>query len=256
MNQENIELKDFKKVGEILKQKREEHSYTLEHVAEITRITLSNLRFIEEGNTEMLPALVFVRGFVRNYANLLGLDSDWMVEVLNRIYEQSEGIEKYDDDSYSGTKSGGSDKTYLTLAVGILVILIVAAVFSFGINSSKDDSIEVIEAIEAPKANAVQAKATIESSVISPLNLVLMSNSSDWVYLVVDAKKTLEVQLEPNKKYEWPANEGYELTMTTGASAKVYLNGEELEIKQDQKDQLYEVKLNKFSLTQMNNQTQ
>ncbi len=256
MNQENIELKDFKKVGEILKQKREEHSYTLEHVAEITRITLSNLRYIEEGNTEMLPALVFVRGFVRNYANLLGLDSDWMVEVLNRIYEQGEGLEKNDDDSYSGTNTGSSDKTYLGIAIGILVVFVAAGVFSFGINSSKDDTIEVIEAIEAPKSGPAQAKATLESTVISPLNLVLMSNSSDWVFLVIDGKKAKEVQLEPNKKYEWPANEGYELTMTTGSSAKVYLNGEELEIKKEQKELLYEVKLNKFSLTQMNNQAQ
>ena len=77
---------DLLSIGAILRKKREEHSYTLEHVSEITRITLTCLRNIEEGNLDALPGLVFVRGFIRNYAKLLGLESDWMIEALNQTY--------------------------------------------------------------------------------------------------------------------------------------------------------------------------
>ncbi len=81
---------DLANIGLILKQKREEHSYTLEHVSEITRITLTNLRNIENGEIKALPGLVFVRGFIRNYATLVGVESDWMIEALNQTFTNHE----------------------------------------------------------------------------------------------------------------------------------------------------------------------
>ncbi|MBU3914471.1 helix-turn-helix domain-containing protein, partial [bacterium] len=73
-NEDHNQITDLKSIGRILKKKREEHTYTLEHVSEITRITLTSLRNIEDGNLSDLPGLVFVRGFIRNYAKLLGLE--------------------------------------------------------------------------------------------------------------------------------------------------------------------------------------
>ena len=77
---------DLNSIGIALRNKREELSYTLEHVSEITRINLTSLRNIEEGNLDNLSGLVFVKGFIRNYAKLLGVDSNWMMEVLNNVY--------------------------------------------------------------------------------------------------------------------------------------------------------------------------
>ncbi|HVK78293.1 MAG TPA: helix-turn-helix transcriptional regulator [Kofleriaceae bacterium] len=52
-----------------------------EHVARVTRIQLRTLERLEEGRFDELPADVFVRGFIRNYARCVGLSVD---EALSR----------------------------------------------------------------------------------------------------------------------------------------------------------------------------
>ncbi|HUQ07671.1 MAG TPA: helix-turn-helix transcriptional regulator [Kofleriaceae bacterium] len=54
---------------------------TREHVARVTRIQLRTLERLEEGRFDELPADVFVRGFIRNYARCVGLSVD---EALSR----------------------------------------------------------------------------------------------------------------------------------------------------------------------------
>ncbi len=47
-----------------------------EHVARVTRIQLRTIERLEEGRFDELPADVFVRGFIRNYARCVGLSVD------------------------------------------------------------------------------------------------------------------------------------------------------------------------------------
>ena len=48
----------------------------LDQIAEITKVSITNLRNIEEENFDDLPANVYVRGFVIGYARTIGLDAD------------------------------------------------------------------------------------------------------------------------------------------------------------------------------------
>ncbi len=57
---------------------------TVEDVARVTRIQQRALERLESGQFEELPAEVFVRGFVRNYARCVGLDEH---EALARYTE-------------------------------------------------------------------------------------------------------------------------------------------------------------------------
>lgn len=70
-------------VGQYLRQERERRNLSLESVAGVTRITLKNLQALENDKFGILPASVFVRGFLRIYAAHLGLDPK---EVL-ALYE-------------------------------------------------------------------------------------------------------------------------------------------------------------------------
>lgn len=63
-------------IGSFLKRHRQNQGKDLDEIAEKTRIHASTLRAIEEGNPKALPAEVFTRGFIRNYARYLGLDPD------------------------------------------------------------------------------------------------------------------------------------------------------------------------------------
>ncbi len=75
-------------LGSYLKRHRQNQGKDLDEIAHKTRIHASTLRAIEEDNPKALPAEVFARGFVKNYAQYLGLDPN---EALAWYIEQNNG---------------------------------------------------------------------------------------------------------------------------------------------------------------------
>lgn len=66
-------------VSQILRQTRETKGITLEDVAQRTYIKLPYLAALENGNIEDLLAPVFIHGYIRQYARLLGLNAAELV---------------------------------------------------------------------------------------------------------------------------------------------------------------------------------
>lgn len=63
-------------LGELLRSEREKRGFSIEQVSSATKIGVKILQLIEEDRYSSLPALPFVKGFVRNYARFLGLESE------------------------------------------------------------------------------------------------------------------------------------------------------------------------------------
>ena len=70
-------------VAEQLRTAREARGLTVYQVAEITKIKTDHVRALEEGNYEAFSAQVYIRGFVRTYANLLKLDVPALMAALD-----------------------------------------------------------------------------------------------------------------------------------------------------------------------------
>ncbi len=62
-----------------LRAQRERASLSIEDIARVTKIPERSLRQLEEGKFEELPADVFVRGFLRSYARVVGVNPDDVV---------------------------------------------------------------------------------------------------------------------------------------------------------------------------------
>ena len=65
--------------GEDIRRERELRRITLREVAESTKITLRYLEALEKNDFDQLPGGVFNRGFVRAYAEFIGVDPESMV---------------------------------------------------------------------------------------------------------------------------------------------------------------------------------
>ncbi len=70
-------------LGRTLRQARERKSWSIEQVAEATRITPRHLQAIEAGEFDRFPAPVYARGFMRAYAKALDLDEAAPLAVLD-----------------------------------------------------------------------------------------------------------------------------------------------------------------------------
>ncbi|MDQ1284113.1 MAG: hypothetical protein QG620_461 [Patescibacteria group bacterium] len=77
-------------LGEKLRKFREERRISLGEVSRCSRIKIEYLEYLEEGNYDNLPADVYVKGFLRSYAEFLGVDE----QVLIKLYEKEKGIKK------------------------------------------------------------------------------------------------------------------------------------------------------------------
>ncbi len=79
--------------GNDLKRLRESIGITLEEVFEVARIRKSFLRAIEEDQFEELPPMVYLKSFLKSYAELLQVDVQKIVEgyIKNVTFDQEFG---------------------------------------------------------------------------------------------------------------------------------------------------------------------
>ncbi len=75
--------------GKTLKQAREGMGVELQAISKEMKINIRILEWIEEEAFEKLPALVYLKGFLKSYAQSLGLDSQKVIEEYLRFMEES-----------------------------------------------------------------------------------------------------------------------------------------------------------------------
>lgn len=77
-------------VGHVLATAREEAGLSVEQAASQLRLSRRQVEAIEAGDLDALPGLAFARGFVRNYAKLLQIDAEPLMQAFRT--EQSPSI--------------------------------------------------------------------------------------------------------------------------------------------------------------------
>jgi len=110
-------------LGSLLRKSREERDVDLDAAVKATRITRHNLEALEKEEWDKLPSQVFVRGFLRSYAELLGLDK----ELVLNLYQQRCPLEQYQPHVLQGI-SAESGRWRLIIVVSFLAIALVAAI--------------------------------------------------------------------------------------------------------------------------------
>ncbi len=76
----------MKTVGQILKKRRLDRGLTLEEISTKTKIKKLFLKAIETNNYSVFDSLATAQGFIRNYGQLLGLDSKQLLAVFKRDF--------------------------------------------------------------------------------------------------------------------------------------------------------------------------
>jgi len=118
-------------VAEQLRSGREAKKFTIEQVAEMTKIRTDHVRALEEGNFNVFSAPIYIRGSVKNYSNALKLDTAALLALLDAELGRTE---KYSEPPpLVETKTTFLDTLILLLAklnlklgfVGIVVIIVI-----------------------------------------------------------------------------------------------------------------------------------
>jgi cytoskeleton protein RodZ len=127
--------------GSYLKHERELRGVPLEEISGATKIHIRFLQALEDNQFDELPGEVFIKGYIRSYANTIGSD----VEEMLNIYEESVGNKSIENNSDSASQSNTSAKNFLGFALTGLIILALIFGVRFLIFSKNDSSVKNVE---------------------------------------------------------------------------------------------------------------
>jgi len=77
-------------VGHILKKARREVGMSLEQASDKTKIHKRFLSALEEGDYSQISSPLYIRGFLKNYSKILGLDPETVLAFWRREYDRKE----------------------------------------------------------------------------------------------------------------------------------------------------------------------
>ena len=142
--------------GKYLQNERELRRVSLCEVAEATRIPERSLRYLEQGELSLLPAEVFVKGFVRAYARHLGLSE---VDTLGRFRQTM--VASADEEAVRQTEAVGdaasevSMRRQFGLALFVIILLIIVTI-TFSLLWGSGATANPHASLEAVKASLVE----------------------------------------------------------------------------------------------------
>lgn len=120
-------------IGEILKNARIEKGYTLDDLQQITKIQKRYLQAIEDGNTEILPGRFYTRAFVKQYADIVSLDGEALLEEHLTETSKEASEEFAESVNVAPTRTQGKEENFLSnvseYLPTILIFLLVATIF-------------------------------------------------------------------------------------------------------------------------------
>lgn len=132
------------RIGKVLQDARRRAGLEMRTVEERTKIRIKYLRALEGEDWDALPSPAYAKGYLRTYAQLLGLDAEALVDEYRRQVEPARGSSAYPLGDqvlearrrrYGERDSG--PRAWQLLAVAALAVLAVLLVI--GLTGSDDD---------------------------------------------------------------------------------------------------------------------
>src|SRR5574343_610794 len=115
-------------VGEQLRQAREARGLQIGDIAQTLKLGARQVEALESGNWQHLPGQTFIRGFVRNYARLVQVDSAPLMLQLDAVLEKpADNLAIQNSRPASMPQSGGTGSRRDRMVVLIGAILVVLA---------------------------------------------------------------------------------------------------------------------------------
>ena len=240
--------------GPWLRRQREMREITLREISDASKISLRYLQALEDERFDLLPAPVFAKGFLRQYARYVGLDQD---EVVNHflIASREDGGDEEEVDGEEATGAGGRGGSraldgawkYAILIVVVAVVLL-AIVFLLPRLLHPDGS-GVRPAAPPPGASGPEASADrpaatpaaaadtparsplvpvrppAETAGDAPLRVTLDFREDCWVEATVDGARRVSEMRVQGESLQLQAQEAVDLRLGNAGVVDIEVNG-------------------------------
>jgi hypothetical protein len=223
---------ELRSIGQLLKNKREEKLLSVGFISNNLCLQKHIIESIEHGNWGDLPHIVYVKGYVKKYADFLGIYDQILPYIIeNKLEEYAEKsnnkrIEKIEKKiKYFSTKK----RTPKTIYVYSAIIILILGFFIF-IKTQKDFS--EISKLET----AVQVASNLNNSdnqrgisdIIDTKKLLITCHERTWISVIIDNTEKKEFMLKPQEVVMFNAKEKFDLLIGNAGGVKLILNGKDI----------------------------
>jgi len=222
--------------GASLKKARESKEISLDQIAAETRISTRFLKAIEDEEFHVLPGGIFNRGFIRAYAERVGLDPEQAVADYERLADISRPSEVTAASSIPQKKKK-SDRHLYPIAVGGLALLV--AIFYIATRDSgkslpPQSQPAAVVSEPAPPPSSVPAPETAAAAAepeakppapANALTLDIETNATTWIKLRADGNTIVSGEiLEPGVTRRFTAQESLNLIVGNAGGIALKIN--------------------------------
>jgi len=225
--------------GASFKKARESLGVSLNQIAVETRISTRFLLAIENEDFRLLPGGIFNRGFIRTYAERVGLNPDEAVASYERLAQTTEADVAVPP--AAAPSAATTPRHFYAVAVGALILLV--AIFYVATRGANTTSVTASrQAAETPAPTPETAAPETEKQSIAPevppaepavtpapvsqkpLALELEIHEATWIKLSSDGATVLNEILQPGTTRRFTAQNSMTLTVGNAAGLKIKLN--------------------------------
>lgn len=165
-------------VGEQLRQAREERGLSVADIAQTLKLGARQVEALEGGDWKGLPGNTFIRGFVRNYARLIQIDSAPLMAQLDEVLEKpvnSLGVSEMVPAAMPQSSSSVSQRSKAFVLVGAAAVVVASLAYFLlpaDMSSLRDSTQSLLDSLarkekEAPETSPAPA-ATAPEPVFPP----------------------------------------------------------------------------------------
>jgi cytoskeletal protein RodZ len=237
----NAAVQPQRSLGAWLRGQREARGVSLRDIADASKISLRYLEALEQDRFDVLPAPVFAKGFLREYARVVGLDAD---EAVNLYLLSRSEIEPEPEASQPSTprrSAAPSTLGYgLLLALAVVAFVGIAALLSYYAERRRESrpivpAPELVATYAAPvrpeppeptgTATPEAAPSAATAAPSAPLVVSLEFSEDCWVELVVDGRRRASELRAGGETLEIEAEEFVQLTLGNANGVRVEVDG-------------------------------
>jgi cytoskeleton protein RodZ len=226
---------EHQRVGEQLKQLRQDKSLTLDEVAFSTKISRSNLRAIESMEYEKLPADSFTRGQIVLYGTFLGMDGRL---AADHFFTERDGGRTSSPPSLQRSLNHRplapkklAEPTHVSSAViaGMLLLLIIFSFTGFCLYFSWNPFVFLTDKASNPSSSSSifhpADPATSNGGSRNQLKLQALFIKDSRISVSLDSKQPFEQQFTKGTNAHWEAEKQLQIEFFQPGSAELQLNG-------------------------------
>ncbi len=238
----NLQEKQFKKLkelGECLHKIRTEQGRSIEAVANKTRIQARLLRAIEEGNLEVLPEPVYIRGLIRQFADALGLNGTEFASAFPTAFPTEDSRSRQVKSHFRWRLPSLQLRPLHLYLLYILLVIVSVQGLSNLLKHSALEASRLTTEQPSPASQPAQKPLLISQNEeppkpvaqpAKPLVVEIQIKDECWLRVVVDGKTEFEGILREGTRRTWIANE--QLTLRAGNAGSVVVNFNDQQAKQ------------------------